>query len=157
MIFMSHACSHWSIGVKFKLDYWFDGKTCTYQKLSLNCNRSLFRTPFFVDLVKPALMPGLNSRLGYSWRLLVRCKRDEVHTNVDIHALVQVSSITRQDIWDILVSFNSGLIYRHVFESFKTRWEQVKSVEDEMNVPFTLSFSSCLILSQRECKAGIRN
>ncbi len=56
---------------------------------------------------------------------------------------------------DILVSFHSGLIYRHVSESFETRWEQVASVEDETNVPFTLSFLSCLALSRRECKPGI--
>ncbi len=60
-----------------------------------------------------------------------------------------------QDIRDILVSFDSGLIYRHVSESFETRPQQVKIVEDETNVPFTLSFSSCLMLSRRECKPGI--
>ncbi len=90
-----------------------------------------------------------------SWVLvevLVRCEQDEVRTNVEIHTLVRESSITRQD---ILVSFDSGLIYQHVSESFKTRREQVKSVEDETNVPFTLSFSSCFVLSQRECKPGI--
>ncbi len=36
-----------------------------------------------------------------------------------------------------------------------TRWEQVESVEDEKNVPSTLSFSFCLVLSQWECKLGI--
>ncbi len=49
----------------------------------------------------------------------------------------------------------SGLIYRHVSESFGTKREQVESVEDEMNVPFTLLFSSCLMLSRWECKPGI--
>ncbi len=63
--------------------------------------------------------------------------------------------ITRWDIRDILVSFNSGLIYRHVSESFEMSWEQVESVEDKTNVLFTLSFSSCLVLSRRECKLGI--
>ncbi len=63
------------------------------------------------------LMPGLHSRLGYSSRLLARCKQDEVHTNVDIHTLVQESWITRQYIRDILVSFDSGLIYQHVSET----------------------------------------
>ncbi len=65
------------------------------------------------------------------------------------------SSITRQDIRDIFVSFDSGMIYRHVSESFETRWEQVESVEDETNISFTLSFSSCLVPSQWECKLGI--
>ncbi len=54
-----------------------------------------------------------------------------IFTNVDIHTLVRESSITRQDIPDILVSFDSGLIYQHVSESFHMRREQVKSVENE--------------------------
>ncbi len=62
---------------------------------------------------------------------------------------------TTRHSWNILVSFDLGLIYRHVSESFETRREQVESVEDETNVPFTLSFSSCLILSRQECKPGI--
>ncbi len=64
-------------------------------------------------------------------RLLVRCERDEVRTNADIHTLMQESSITRQDIWDTLVSFNLGLIYHHVSESFEMRRKLVESVEDE--------------------------
>ncbi len=79
----------------------------------------------------------------------------QVRTNVDIHTLVRDSSITRQDIRDILVSSDLGLIYQHVSESFETRWEQVESVEDDTNVPFTLLFSSCLVLSRQECKPGI--
>ncbi len=62
---------------------------------------------------------------------------------------------TRQDIRDIFVSFDSGLIYQHVSESFEMRREQVESVEDETNVPFTLSFLSCLMLSRWECKPSI--
>ncbi len=65
------------------------------------------------------------------------------------------SSIMRQDIRGILISFDLGLIYQHVSESFETRREQVESVEDETNVPLTLSFLSCLVLSRRECKPGI--
>ncbi len=67
------------------------------------------------------VMPGLHSYLGYSSRLLARYEWDEVRTNVDIHTLVQELSKTRLDIEDILVSFDSGLIYRHVSESFETR------------------------------------
>ncbi len=37
-------------------------------------------------------MPGLHSRLGYSSRLLVRCERDELRTNVDF----QLSCENRQ-------------------------------------------------------------
>ncbi len=70
------------------------------------------------------LMPGLHSRLGYLLRLLARCERDKIRTNVDIHTLVHESSITRQDIRDILVSFDSGLIYQHVFESFEMRTDR---------------------------------
>ncbi len=55
--------------------------------------------------------------------LLERCEWDEVRTNVDIHTLVRKSSIIRQAIRDILVSFALGLIYRHVYENFETRWE----------------------------------
>ncbi len=61
---------------------------------------------------------------------------------------------TRQS-WNILISFDLVLIYWHVSESFETKLEQVESVEDEMNVPFTLSFSSCPMLSRRECKPDI--
>ncbi len=88
-------------------------------------------------------------------RNLARCERDTVRTNVDIYTLVRESSIMRQDIRDILVSFDSGLIYQHVSKSFEMRWEQVKGMENETNVPFTLFFSSCLVLSRREYKSGI--
>ncbi len=98
-------------------------------------------------------MPGLHSRLEYLSRLLARCKWNKICTNVDIHILVRGLSITRQDIRDILISFNSGLIYRHVSESFETRREQVESVEDEANIPFM--FLSCLVLSRRESKPVI--
>ncbi len=74
--------------------------------------------------------------------------------NVNIHTLVWESSMG-QDIWDILVSFDSWLIYWHVPESSGIRREQVKSVENKTNVPFTLSFSFYLMLSQRECKPDI--
>ncbi len=96
-------------------------------------------------------MPGLHSRLGYSLRLLVRCEWDKIRKNVDFHTYVRELSITRQDIWDILVSFDS----RNWF-SFETRREQVESVEDETNVPFALSFWSCLMLPQQECRPGIK-
>ncbi len=86
----------------------------------------------------------------------MRCERDKVRTKVDIHTLMRESSIMRQNIRDILISFDSGLIYQHVSKKFEMRREQVESVEDKMNVPFTLSFSSCLALSRRECKPGIR-
>ncbi len=104
----------------------------------------MIKKVIFTFGVRWPLMTGLHYHLGYSMRLLARCERDKVCTNVDIHTLVWESSITRQDIWDILVSFDLGLIYRHVSESFETRQEQVESMEDETNVPFTLSFSSCL-------------
>ncbi len=91
----------------------------------------------------------------YSSILLARCERDEVCTNVNIHILVWESSIMRKDIRDILVFFDSWLIYRYVSESFETRREQVASMENETNVPFTLSFSSCLVLSRWECKQSI--
>ncbi len=102
------------------------------------------------------LMPRLHSHLGYLLRLLVRCERYEVCMNVDIHTIVQESLITRQDIRDVLVSFDSELIYRHISENFEMRQEQVESLEDETNVPFTLSFSYCLVPSPRECEPGIK-
>ncbi len=37
------------------------------------------------------------------------------------------------------------------------RQELVKNVTDKRNVPFTLLFSSHLVLSRRECKPGIKN
>ncbi len=60
-------------------------------------------------------MPGLHSHLEYLSRLLRRCERDEVHTNVDIHTFVRES--TRQDIRDILIFFDLGLIYQQVSKS----------------------------------------
>ncbi len=56
-----------------------------------------------------------------------------------------VSSIMRQDIRDNLVSFDLGLIYQHISESYEMRWEQVESVKDETNVPF---YTPVLILSR---------
>ncbi len=50
---------------------------------------------------------GLHSHLGYSLRLLVRYEQDEVCTKVDIHTLVWESSITRQDVRDILIMFET--------------------------------------------------
>ncbi len=107
----------------------------------------------FVDemAARKAFMPCFHSHLGYSLRLLANWERDEVRMNVDIHTLMRESPITRQDIWEIFISFDSGLIYWHVSESFETRQEQVKSMEDKTNAPLTLSFSSCLVLSRREC------
>ncbi len=36
------------------------------------------------------------------------------------------------------------------------RQEQVENVTDKMNLPVTLSFSSRLVLSRRECKPDIK-
>ncbi len=124
--------------------------------LIVSVGQDLLVTPSRDAWVSIPFTPSLHSHLGHSSRFLMRCERDEVRTNVDIHTLVQESSIMRQDIRDILVSSDSGLIYQHVSESFEMRREQVKSVEDETNVPFTLSFLSCLILSRWECNPGIR-
>ncbi len=98
------------------------------------------------------LMPSLYSRsrvvvetFGEMW--MRQGRRECRHSHY-------FAKTTRQS-WVILISFDSGLIYQHVNESFTMRQEQTKSVEDETNVPFTLSFSSCLVLSRRECKPGI--
>ncbi len=64
-----------------------------------------------------------------------------------------VPSITRRD---ILISFYLGLIYQHVSESFEMKQEQVENVTDKTNIPFTLSFSSHLVLSRQKCKLGIK-
>ncbi len=61
----------------------------------------------------------------------------------------------RQNIRDILVSIDLGLIYQHASDSFQMWWEQVESAEDEMDVPFALSFLSCLVLFRQECKPDI--
>ncbi len=58
----------------------------------------------------------------------------ELNANV-----ITVLSITRRN---ILVSFDSGLIYRHVSESFETRQEQVENMTDKTNESFTLSLLS---------------
>ncbi len=62
---------------------------------------------------------------------------------------------TRQS-WNILVFVASELIYWHISENFEMRQEQVENVIDKTNVPFTISFSSCLMLPRWECKPGIR-
>ncbi len=47
----------------------------------------------------------------------------------------------RQDIWDIPISFDSGLIYQHVYESFETRQEQVERVDlNELVIPETNAY-----------------
>ncbi len=88
-------------------------------------------------------MPGLHSHLGYSSRLLTRCERDEVPTNVDIHTLVRESLITRQDIRDIIVSFDSGLIYRHV--SRASRRNENRSGVWKMRLMYPLHSRSRLV------------
>ncbi len=96
------------------------------------------------------LMPGSHSHLGYSSRLLARCERNKVRTNVDIHTLVQ-------KLQHKVETFSFPLT-RDRFTDMSlraTRREQVESVEDETNVPFLLSFLSCLMLSRQECKPGI--
>ncbi len=101
-------------------------------------------------------MPGLDSRLGYSSRLLARCERDKVYTNVDIYTLVQriVDNEARRSRHCHFLWLRTDLpsCLRELRD--KMRREQVESVEDKTNVPFTLSLSF-LVLSQRECKPGI--
>ncbi len=45
----------------------------------------------FYYVVDITVMPRLHSHLRYSSRLSVRCERDEVRTNIDIHTLVRES------------------------------------------------------------------
>ncbi len=48
------------------------------------------------------------------------------------------------------------MIHQHVSESFEMRQEQVENVTDKTNVLVTLLYSFRDVLSQRECKPGIR-
>ncbi len=63
---------------------------------------------------------------------------------VQMYTFTSCVRATRQSL-NILISFESGLIYQHISKSFETRQEQVKNVTDKTNVPFTLSFSSCAV------------
>ncbi len=103
-------------------------------------------------------VPGLHSHLGYSSRLLARCEWDEVRTNVDIRTLVRELSITRHNIRDILVSFDwLGTDLLSCFQELRdeTRTGRECRRRDDCTL-HTLSFSSCLVLSQWECKPAIR-
>ncbi len=66
-------------------------------------------------------------------------------------SVLTVASITRRDIrllWHII-------IYQKVSESYEMRQEQVKNVWDEMNIPFSLSSLSHIMLFRQEIKPGI--
>ncbi len=109
--------------------------------------------PFDLENIKRYAWSTFSSRVlvetfGKMWT------RRNTHECKHSHSCVGIVD-NEQDIRDILVSFDSGLIYRHVSDRFETRREQVESVEDETKVPFTLSFLSYLVLSRQECKPGI--
>ncbi len=111
----------------------------------------------FVTSPNYTLMADLHSHLGYSLRFLARCEWDEVRKNLDIHTLMWESSITRLDIRDILVSFNLGMIYRHVSKSFETKTGRKCGNWNECTFhTLVLVFLSCLVLSLWECEPGIR-
>ncbi len=146
--------------------------------MNFSCEEQVQATPFILRSI-----PGFSRRQVWNWsqeqqwtcvhsffvgnplfacntwltfsssRLLARCVRDEVRTNVDIHTLVWESSIMKQDIRDILISFDSRLIYQMCPRTSRQAENRLR----ETNVPRTLSVSSCLPLSRRGCKPGIKN
>ncbi len=71
---------------------------CKISTNSQNCRVYLFF--FKIVFSSPVLVETFRER----------CEWDEVRTNVDIHTLVRESSVTRQDIRDILVSFDNKVI-----------------------------------------------
>ncbi len=96
------------------------------------------------------LMPSLHSHRRHSSRLMVRCERDEAGTNADIHTLVW-----RDKVETFSFPFPRDWFADILLENFEMKQEQVENMTDKTNVPFTLSSSSHLVLSQRECKLGI--
>ncbi len=134
------------------------------KKLWRNCERVEVCTNVDIHSLVRELWDRYNSRKSRDIRELGQFHSSTFFTKLQTTIYIQelnenvitVPSITRWDIRDILVSFDSGLIYQHVSESFEIRLEQVENVTDKTNVLFTLSLSSGLVPFQWECKRGIR-
>ncbi len=118
-------------------------------KLSRNCKRDEVRTNVDIHTLVRELQDRHNSRKSRDSRELKKKfpvikdswqKDQELNKNV-----ITVPSVMKRD---ILVFFDSGLIYRHVSERFETRQEQVENLTDKTNVPFTLLFSSRAVLTR---------
>ncbi len=134
-------------------------------RLLRNCEQDEVRTN--VDNCTPMreLRDRYNSRKSRDSRELVQFHSStflsKLQTAIYIQELnenvITLLSITRWNIRDIRISFHSGLIYQHISKHLKMRQEQVENVTDKINVPFTISFLSLLVLSGWECKPCIRN
>ncbi len=132
----------------------------TYLRLSRNCEWDEVRMNVDIHTLRRELRDRYNSRKPRDRRELTQFHSSTFFTKLQTTIYIQelkenvitVPSITRRD---ILGSFDLGLIYQHVSESFETRQEQVENGTDKTGVPFTLSFSFHLMLPRWECKPSI--
>ncbi len=119
-------------------------------RLSRNCEWDEVRTNVDIHTLVRELRNRYNSRKSQDSREVAQLHSSTFFTKLQTTIYIQelnenvitVPSITRRD---ILVSFDSGLIYWHVSKSFETRQEQVENVTDKTNVPFTNLFLSCVV------------
>ncbi len=94
-------------------------------RLLKNCERNEVRTNVDIHILVRERRDRYNSRKSDRFHLSTFFT--ELQTTIYIQELneniITVPSITRRDIQDILVSFDSRLIFRYVSESFETRQE----------------------------------
>ncbi len=97
-------------------------------------------------------MPGFHSHLGYSSRLLARCERGEVRTNVDIHTLLQriVDNEAKHSRHSCFLWLGTDLLtcLRELRDETRTGRECGKRDECTLH-------TYILVLSRWECKPGI--
>ncbi len=105
-------------------------------RLSRNCEWDKVRTNVGIHTLVRELWGRYNSQKSRDNQKLAQLHSStfftQLQTTIYIRELnknlITVPSITRRD---ILVSFDSGLTYRHVSESLETRQEQVKNMIDD--------------------------
>ncbi len=120
-------------------------------RLSRNCEWDKVRTNVDIHTPVRELQDRYNSWKSRDSRELAQFHSSifftKHQTTIYIQELnenvITVPSIMRQDIRDILISFDSGLICQHVSKSFDMRQEQVENVTDKKMYP--LHSHSCLI------------
>ncbi len=97
-----------------------------------------------------SFMPGLHSHRRHLSRFLVRCERDKVRTNVDIHTLVR-------ELRDKVETFLFPLTRNWFTDIFPRalRWDKNRSWMWQTRRMNPSHSRSHLVLSQRECKPGI--
>ncbi len=114
-------------------------------RLSRNCERDEVCMNIDIHTLVRELWDRYNSRKSRDSRGLPQFYSSTFFTKLQTAIYIEelnenvitVPSITKQN---ILISFDSGLSYQHVSESFEMRQEQVENVTDKTNVPLLLSY-----------------